>query len=258
MSAQRLRNAFAKRRALVTYVMGGDGGVETSTQNIVACAQAGADVVEIGFPFSDPIADGPVIQAAARRSIDAHTTLETVFEIARRARLEVATPFVLMGYLNPILAFGIEPFMTACAQNGVDGVIVPDLPPEEAVEWCAAARRHDVGTVFLLAPTSTPEREAAVISASTGFVYFVSVTGVTGTRTEAPDIEAHVQRVRNHSKVPVAVGFGISTPAQAQAIARFCDGVVVGSALVDCIARHASVANFVSSFRQALNQESPC
>jgi tryptophan synthase alpha chain len=254
VSIERLKRAFSKRKALITYLMAGDGGVEKTLEHLAACADAGADVIELGFPFSDPIADGRVIQAAAGRALAGGTTLQTVFDIARQARARgVEVPLVLMGYLNPVLSYGVERFAKSCAESGVDGVFIPDLPPEEAQAFRAAAAAHDVGTIFLLAPTSTADREASVIEASTGFVYFVSVTGVTGARTELPDIRGHVERVRGKAKVPVAVGFGISTPQQAQQVSAFCDGVVVGSAIVDCIARNESPAPLVSALRAALN-----
>jgi tryptophan synthase alpha chain len=260
VSIQRLHRAFEHRPALITYVMGGDGGTAKSVDEIVACAQAGANVVEIGFPFSDPIADGRVIQAAAGRALATGTTLHTVFDIAKQARARTNAALVLMGYLNPVLTMGIEPFMTACEEAGIDGVIIPDLPPEEAGPFCAAAQKHDIGTIFLLAPTSTPAREQAVIAASTGFVYFVSVTGVTGTRAEAPDIREPVERVKVQCKVPVAVGFGISTPEQARQVGTYCDGVVVGSALVERIARGESPSPFVTALRAALSskESKPC
>jgi tryptophan synthase alpha chain len=248
MSVSRLHAAFARRKALITYVMAGDASVD----DVARCVQAGADVVELGFPFSDPIADGPVIQAAATRALQQGVTLPRVFDFASATRARVDVPLVLMGYLNPVLAFGVERFLAACARHGVDGVIIPDLPPEEAAEFCAAAERHDVGTVFFLAPTSTPAREAAVLAATTGFLYFVSVTGVTGSRASAPDINAHVSRVRAKAKVPVVVGFGISSPQTAAALAPCCDGVVVGSALVERLARGEDPTPFLSSLREVL------
>jgi tryptophan synthase alpha chain len=273
MSVSALNKALRQRKALVTYLMGGDGGTEATVNSLVTCARAGADVLEIGFPFTDPIADGPVIQAAASRALLKHTNLEIVFEIAAKVRKEVDVPMVLMGYLNPLLSFGVERFFSTCAERGVDGVIVPDLPPEEASAFCAAAQKHDVGTIFMLAPTSTPERERVVCEVSTGFVYFVSVTGVTGARTalrpgsavrlhalepakpdsSLPDIESNVRRLQKLARVPVVVGFGVSTPAQASAFASFADGVVVGSALVERHARNESLHPFVSSLRSALS-----
>lgn len=253
MSVARLSEAFQKRKALVTYLMAGDGGAAATLDAVVAMAQAGADVIELGFPFSDPIADGPVIQKAALRSREAGTTLDGVLDIAKAARAKVPVPLVLMGYLNPVLAYGVDRFVARAAECGVDGLIIPDFPPEEAGALIAAAQRHDVATVFLLAPTSTPAREAAVLAASTGFVYFVSVTGVTGARTAAPDISAQVARVRAGAKVPVAVGFGVSTAAQARQLASFADGVVVGSVLVDLMARGEPVGPLVAALRAGLD-----
>lgn len=247
MSVHRLQAAFKSRKALVTYLMAGDASVD----DFATCANAGADVLELGFPFSDPIADGPVIQAAATRALAKGTTLPKVFEVAKAVRARTEKAIVLMGYLNPVLAFGIEKFLAACAASGVDGVIIPDLPPEEAHDLCAAAKRHDVGVVFLLAPTSTPERERAVLAAATGFIYFVSVTGVTGARAEVSDVSAHVERVRSKAQVPVVIGFGVSTPAHAARFAQSADGVVVGSALVDRLARAEPLLPFVQSLRAA-------
>lgn len=256
MSVARLNQAFGKHKALVTYLMAGDGGAQATVDAVVALADSGADVIELGFPFSDPIADGPVIQKAAMRAREAGTTLDGVLEIAKAARARVQVPLVLMGYLNPVLAYGVERFVARCAECGVDGLIIPDLPPEEAQVLTASAMKHDVATVFLLAPTSTPEREAAVLAASTGFVYFVSVTGVTGARTAAPEISAHVQRVRARSKIPVAVGFGISSGEQAQRVGAFADGIIVGSALVDLMARGDPVGPFVAALRNGLDRAS--
>lgn len=257
MSVARLTQAFAHRKALVTYLMAGDGGAEKTVEAVAQLAQAGADVVELGFPFSDPIADGPVIQQAAMRSRAHGTTLEVVLDIAQRARARVQVPLVLMGYLNPVLAYGVERFVARAAACGVDGLIIPDLPPEEAGELTRAARAHDVATVFLLAPTSTAQREDAVLRASTGFVYFVSVTGVTGARTSAPDIGEQVERVRRRAKVPVAVGFGVSSGEQARTLAQFCDGVVVGSALVDRMAKGEPLGPFVAGLRAGLDAPPP-
>jgi tryptophan synthase alpha chain len=253
MSVERLRGAFLARKALVTYLMAGDGGPDATVKAVRECVAAGADVIELGFPFSDPIADGPVIQKAAMRAMAAGTTLASTLEVARRARAEVAVPLVLMGYLNPVLAYGVERLVKDCAAVGVDGLILPDLPPEEAGELRLHAQTHGVATVFFLAPTSTVARERAVLEASTGFIYFVSVTGVTGARAGVPDVGPQVQRIRAASRVPVAVGFGISTPEQARQVATFADGVVVGSALVDRLSRGESPGPLVASLRAALD-----
>jgi tryptophan synthase alpha chain len=257
MSVQRLQGAFGRRKALVTYLMAGDGGPDATLAQVKACVAAGADVIELGFPFSDPIADGPVIQKAATRSLAAGTTLASVLTLAARVRAAVPVPLVLMGYLNPVLAYGVERLVKDCAAAGVDGLILPDLPPEEAGELKAHARASDVATVFFLAPTSTAARERAVLESSTGFIYFVSVTGVTGARTGIPDIGPHVRRIRAASQVPVAVGFGISGPEQARDMAAFAEGVVVGSALVERLARGEAPGPFVASLRAALDEVVP-
>ena len=261
----RIAAAFAAARerggaALVTYVMAGDPDLDTSREMALACAAGGADVLEIGMPFSDPIADGKTIQAAGERSLAAGTGIADCLRLAARVRRETSAAIALMGYVNPVLAFGEERFLDGCVKAGVDAVILPDLPPEEAGSFRAAAAARGVKVVFLLAPTSTPERIRAACAAATGFVYFVSVTGVTGARTSLPkDLGARVAAVRNASPVPVVVGFGVGTPEQARAVGRIADGVVVGSAIVQRIAaggarkaRAERVRRFVASLAGAL------
>jgi tryptophan synthase alpha chain len=261
----RLARTFASakaesRGALITYVMGGDPTPQESIESAMACIRGGADIVELGFPFSDPIADGPTIQRAAERALAGGVTLESVLKVAASVRAQSEqTPLVLMGYLNPVLAMGVAAFFTRAAESGVDAVILPDLPPEEAAELRTHADRTGVSIISMLAPTSTAARRAAVLKVARGFTYFVAVTGVTGTRTEQADISAPLATIRAESNVPVVVGFGISTPGQAHAAAQHADGVVVGSALVERIARHESLEPFVASLRAALHTEvSPC
>jgi tryptophan synthase alpha chain len=252
----------ANEAALVTYVMGGDPDLATSKAMALACVEGGADLLEIGMPFSDPIADGPTIQQAAERALARGTTTSDCLEVAAAVRARSQTPVALMGYLNPILAHGPERFLAGCAAAGVDALIVPDLLPEESGEIGALAAARGVGMVFLLAPTSTPARIEAAVRAATGFVYFVSVTGVTGARTALPDdLGAQLAAVRARSPVPVVVGFGISTPAQARSLAPLADGVVVGSAIVKRIAEGGSraerarrVARFVRSLERAMRR----
>jgi tryptophan synthase alpha chain len=259
--------AFAESRArggaaLVTYVMGGDPDLPGSRELALACAEGGADLLEIGIPFSDPIADGPTIQAAGERALAAGATTARVLELAAQVRRRTAVPIALMGYLNPVLAYGEARFLDDCAGAGVDALILPDLPPEEAGELGRRAREKGVGTVFLLAPTSTEARRAAACAASTAFVYFVSVTGVTGARRALPeDLPAQLASVRAVSAVPVVVGFGVSTPEQARALGRLADGVVVGSAIVSRAARGGSraarvarVRRFVASLARAMRR----
>jgi tryptophan synthase alpha chain len=261
----RIRAAFSAAAerggsALVTYVMGGDPDLATSREMALACAAGGADLLEIGMPFSDPIADGPTIQAAGERALASGTSVAACLRLAADVRRRTPAAIALMGYLNPVLAYGEERFLDGCAASGVDAVILPDLPPEEAGPFRALADSRGVKVVFLLAPTSTPARVAAACDAATGFVYFVSVTGVTGARASLPaDLGAKVAAVRRRSPVPVVVGFGVGTPEQAHAVGRIADGVVVGSAIVQRIAlggtrkaRADRVRRFVASLARAL------
>ncbi len=262
----RLGQTFARRQreggsALVTYLMGGDPTPAASLTMALACIEGGADLLEIGFPFSDPIADGATIQRAAQRSLEAGTTLLDCLSLAAKVRQRSEIPIVLMGYLNPVLAFGPEKFLRACRRSGVDALILPDLPPEEASELNALAAAEGVALIFLLAPTSTPERWQTAFSLARGFLYYVSVAGVTGARASLPaDLGQRLDRVRAKSPVPVVVGFGISGPEQARALASHADGVVVGSAIVSRIAaagplskRAREVTDFVRRLKRAVS-----
>jgi len=238
----RLSDRLARLRgrgetALVCYVVAGDPSLERTVEIVLALDAAGVDAVELGIPFSDPLADGPAIQAAGHRALargaSVPRVLETLQEIRRRSQI----PVVLMTYFNPVLRYGVERFARDAARAGADGVIQTDLTPEEAGPWIAAARAHALDTVFLLAPTSTPGRIGVVCRIATGFVYCVSRTGVTGARDDVPaDLRNFVQRVRQATDLPLCVGFGISRPEQVARIGEFADGVVVGSALVSLIA----------------------
>ena len=261
--AEAFRAASRERRAaLVTYVMAGDPDLATSREMALACAAGGADVLEIGMPFSDPIADGKTIQAAGERALASGTNVAGCLRLAGEVRARTRAAIALMGYANPVFAFGAERFLDGCVRSGVDAVILPDLPPDEAGDFRAAAAERGVGLVFLLAPTSTPARVAGACEAATAFVYFVSVTGVTGARTTLPgDLGEKVAAVRARSRVPVVVGFGVGTPAQARAVGRLADGVVVGSAIVERVAaggsraaRAARVRGFVSSLARSLRR----
>jgi tryptophan synthase alpha chain len=248
------------RAALITYVMAGDPTLEESYRLAQACLKGGADLVELGFPFSDPIADGPTLQQAAERALRSGTTLTKVLALAKRLRQNSDAPLLLMGYLNPVLALGEKRFAEGCAKAGVDGFILPDLPPEEAEALLELAKARGLSPVFLLAPTSTPQRRQAVFAAASGFLYYVSVTGVTGARAALPsDVERRLTQLRRESPVPVVVGFGISTPAQAASLGRCADAVVVGSAIVARAAQPGSpkaraerVRRFVAGLRRAL------
>lgn len=258
--SERIRKAFGGtgRPALVTYLMGGDPDLAASLDLALACARGGADLIELGMPFSDPIADGPVIQRASERALKSGTTVAGVLELASQLRRQLPDlPLALMGYLNPVLAMGLDRFLARCVEAGVDAVILPDLPVEESAQLRALAFEHGVGTVFLIAPTSTPARAQAALDASTAFAYFVSVTGVTGARAALPEeTAARLDALRRPSGPPVVVGFGVSTSEQVQALGAHADGVVVGSAIVSRIAepgtaaeRAARVETFVRSLR---------
>ncbi|MFO0582702.1 MAG: tryptophan synthase subunit alpha [Anaeromyxobacter sp.] len=246
------------RPALVTYVMAGDPDLATSKAVAMACVEGGADLLELGVPFSDPIADGPTIQAAAERALAHGTTTRQVLEVAAHVRARSDVPIALMGYLNPMLAHGLDRFAADCGKAGVDALIIPDLLPEESGELAPALERSGVRSVFLVAPTSGPARVEAAARAATGFVYFVSVTGVTGARSAvAGEIGALVAAVRAKASVPVVIGFGVSTPAQARQLGKLADGVVVGSAIVKKVAepgtraaRAERVRRFVRSLRR--------
>lgn len=232
---ERIANTFqAQRTAFMPYAVLGYPTPETSLQVVQTLAAAGADLLELGIPFSDPLADGPTIQAATQRALENGVTLAGCITLVAELRARgVRTPALLMGYVNPILAYGVGRFVADSAAVGVDGFIVPDLPPEEAGELEAACQRHGLALVYLLAPTSPPERIALVAEKSQGFIYLVSLTGVTGARDALPaGLADFVGRVRAATHKPLAVGFGIGSGEQASAVAQLANGVIVGSALV--------------------------
>ena len=243
MTTSRIDGRFAALKAegragFVTYVMAGDPDPETSLQILKGLPAAGADLIELGFPFSDPMAEGPPVQRAAQRGLKAGMTLQGTLALAAAFReADADTPLILMGYLNPILTLGFEAFARQAAACGVDGVIVVDCPPEEADPLADALDAADVALIRLATPTTDDKRLPVVVRRTSGFVYYVSVAGVTGVKeADADAVAPHVERVRRASGLPVAVGFGIKTPERAAAVARVSDGVVVGSALVDEIA----------------------
>jgi tryptophan synthase alpha chain len=228
------RCAEESRAAFIPFLMAGDPDLATTAGLVEALVAGGADLVELGVPFSDPIADGPVNQRAAVRALESGTTLERILEMVATLREHIRVPIILFSYFNPIRARGIELFAEQAVASGVDGVLCVDLPPEEAAEsYVPVLRKKGLDTVFLLAPTSTPERIKLVGQASTGFVYYVSRTGVTGERELlTKTLAKEVKRVRKRLDLPVAVGFGISSPEQVESVGALADGVVVGSALV--------------------------
>lgn len=227
------------RPAFVTYFMGGDPDFETSLAIMKALPGAGADILELGMPFSDPMADGPTIQAAALRSLNAGQTLTRTLEMAQAFRREDQdTPIVLMGYYNPIYVRGVERFLQECKESGIDGLIVVDLPPEMDEELCIPALKAGISFIRLATPTTDDARLPAVLQNTSGFVYYVSMTGITGSALPQTErIASAVDRIKRHTALPVCVGFGIKSAAEAEVIGRSADGVVVGSAIVAAIAR---------------------
>lgn len=246
----------AQKTALVAFVAAGDPDLATTAEEIGALIRGGADIVELGVPFSDPVADGPVNQRAYQRALARGVTLGDVLELAGRVRSVV--PLVLLSYYNPVLQYGVQRFCGESAHSGVDGLVVPDLPPDEADDLITSARPAGLDTIFLLAPTSTDVRIRLAAARSTGFIYCVSVTGVTGVRDRVPE-ELHglVRRIKTQSQLPVCVGFGVSTPQQARQIAGVADGVIVGSALVSLAEepqdRLPRIEQFVHDLREALD-----
>lgn len=245
-NTSRLEHCFtalkqANRPALVSYLTAGDPDVETSRRLLHGLPEAGVDVIEIGMPFSDPMADGPAIQKAALRALENGQTQAKTLEMVRQFREQNSTtPIVLMGYYNPIYCYGVERFLTDAAKAGVDGLIVVDLPPEHDEELCQPAAQHGIDFIRLATPTTDAKRLPNVLANASGFIYYVSVAGVTGGSAPTPErLERAVNQLREHTPLPIAVGFGIRTAEQAATIGRFSDAVVVGSALVDCI-EHAN------------------
>ena len=254
----RLADAFAKGRpALVTFVTGGDPTPDASAAILDALVDGGADVIELGMPFTDPMADGPAIQLANLRSLGAGTKTADIFAIATAFRARhPEVPLVLMGYANPMITRGSAWFAGECVKAGVDGVICVDIPPEEDAELGPALRGAGVSLIRLATPTTDAARLPAVLEGSSGFLYYVSVAGITGLQQAAQaSIEEAVARLKASATIPVAVGFGVRTPEQAAAIAKVADGVVVGSALVDLVAKHgANAAGPVRELTAALSQ----
>ncbi|MGK2858544.1 MAG: tryptophan synthase subunit alpha [Thermoanaerobaculia bacterium] len=225
------------RCGLVAYVTCGDPGVDATVDIVLALADAGADAIELGIPFSDPIADGPVIQAASWRALERGTSIDDVFSIARGVREKSDVALVAFSYINPILSFGIERFAASAAEAGIDAVLVTDLPPESSADLRRALKAHGLGMVFLLSPTSSDERVRLIDRTTDGFIYYVSTTGVTGTRRDLDEgLVARLESIRGQVSKPLAVGFGISKHEHYLALAGKCEAVVVGSAIVRAIA----------------------
>lgn len=255
----RIDECFARLRAagegaLICFVTAGDPNIDITRDIVLELEQAGADIVELGIPFSDPIADGPSIQAASCRALEAGTNVIRVLDLVRSIRDESDLPIVLMTYYNPVLKYGLGRFASEAIASGADGVIVTDLIPEEAQEWKTAADTAGLSTIFLLAPTSTEQRIAEVSRLASGFIYCVSRTGVTGARQEmAQGVRDLVARIRTKTDKPVVVGFGVSSREHVQEVCEYADGAVVGSLLVDLIAEKAHSEALLPELRHVVS-----
>ncbi len=250
-----------RRKALITFITAGDPDLSVTEELIPVLEKAGADILELGVPFSDPMADGPTIQKASERALRAGATVPKILAMVKSVRKVSRIPIILMGYYNPIFQYGPERFAVDAAAAGVDGVLVVDLPPEEAGAFKKTAAREGLDVIFLLAPTSDDGRVAKVAEYGSGFVYYVSVTGVTGARKSvAASVFEQVKKIKERVALPVAVGFGISDPTQAAQVAAAADGVVVGSALVKLFEEagggelERKLADFVSALREGIDK----
>ena len=254
-----IAKAFAEGKAFIPFVTCGDPDLETTAKVVRAMAEAGADLIELGIPFSDPTAEGPVIQAANVRALASGTTTDKMFDMVREMRKDVTVPMVFMTYANVVFSYGSEKFISSCADIGIDGLILPDVPYEEKEEFDPICKRYGLDLISLVAPTSE-DRIAKVAGEASGFVYVVSSLGVTGVRSEiTTDIGGMVKLIRSATDLPCAVGFGISTPEQAKKMASLSDGAIVGSAIVKLIAQYGRdaapyVAEYVKSMKDAVRQ----
>jgi len=241
------------KKAFIAYITAGDPDIAITEDIVLALESSGVDIIELGIPFSDPLADGPTIQAASQRALKKRANLKKIFRMVASLRKITDIPIVFMTYYNPVMKYGLSPFFQRCASCGVDGVIVPDLPYDEAEDLIKFGKKNRVATIFLVAPTSTAERIKDIARVSTGFIYYVSLTGVTGARAKLPaEVLSNVRMIKSLTAKPVAVGFGISNARQAGEIARRADGVIVGSAIVKIIGGKSKLIPKVSNFAKSL------
>ncbi len=240
-------------KALIPYIMAGDPTLHATKKYVFDLENSGADIIELGVPFSDPLADGPTIQRASERSLKHGTTLSKVMGLVQEIRKKSEIPLVLMTYYNPVFKFGVESFIKRAVRSGIDGVIIPDLIPDEATDFIRIAKQHELDTIFLLAPTSTRERINKVVASASGFVYFVSITGITGAKLSlGKQMKNTLNSVKKITSKPVAIGFGISGPEDALFVSRLADGVIIGSAIVKLIAQRKDINSFVKKIRKVI------
>ncbi len=242
------------KKAFIPYVMAGDPSLEKTLDILMLLEECGADIIELGVPFSDPLADGPTIQRAAERALKAGVTLKKIIRFVKNLRQHTQIPIVLMTYYNPIFKYGEKEFIEDAINAGVDGVIIPDLPPDEASDFIYLSRKSNLDTIFLVAPTSTENRVKKIIAACRGFIYYVSITGITGSRLVLHEtFKEHLSLIRSLTSKPIAVGFGVSTPEEASQVAQLADGVIIGSAIVKMLYEHPAAAkDFIKALRNAI------
>jgi len=251
-----------EKKAFIPYITAGDPDLKTTYKIAMELIKNGADLIEFGIPFSDPLADGPTIQAASERALKRSIDIKSILKMIDLLRKKTEVPFVFMTYYNPVYQYGIRKFILDSKQSGIDGVIIPDLPPEEAGELLKHAGKNAFAVIFLVAPTSTPDRLKIIAKKSKGFIYYVSLTGVTGARKKlASDIADHLRKIKQITEKPVCVGFGVSNPKQAKLVASFADGVIIGSALIKVVEKNIGrrdlpkrVGKFARSIAKAINR----
>ncbi|MBF0345582.1 MAG: tryptophan synthase subunit alpha [Nitrospirae bacterium] len=248
------RLASTNKKAFIPYIMAGDISLEKTEELVLFLERNGADIVELGVPFSDPLADGPTIQRAAERALINHVTLSKVIQTVSSLRTKTQIPIVLMTYFNPIYKLGIDTFINNATEAGVDGIIIPDLPPDEEFDFIRTCAGKRLDTIFLLAPTSTNNRIELVAKASRGFIYYVSITGITGSKIAVDnEMRAMIQRIQKISAKPVAVGFGVKEPQEAREVASIADGVIIGSSIVKAIREdEGRLQPYIMSLREAI------
>lgn len=254
-----IRKAFENKKAFIPFITCGDPDMETTEKAIRAMVENGADLIELGIPFSDPTAEGPVIQEANIRALSAGTTTDKVFELVKKLRKDITVPFVFMTYVNVVFSYGAERFISTCKEVGIDGIILPDLPYEEKEEFLPVCKQYDVDLISLIAPTSD-KRIAMIAKEADGFIYLVSSLGVTGIRSEIKsDLSSIVKVIRENTDIPCAIGFGISTPEQAEKMSAIADGAIVGSAIIKILAEYGNdapshIGEYVRKMKDACNK----
>lgn len=245
------------KKAFIPYIMAGDPDLNTTRERVLMLEKCGADIIELGVPFSDPLADGPTIQRAAERALNAGVTLKKIIPLVKKIRQQTQIPIVLMTYYNPVFKYGEKQFIEDAVNAGVDGVIIPDLPPDEASDFKGLSRKSNLDTIFLAAPTSTENRVKKIIAASSGFIYYVSITGITGSKLVLHEtFMEHLALIRKLTSKPIAVGFGVSTPEEAYKVSRVADGVIIGSAIVKKFYERPDEAKgFILKLKEAIKRQ---